>query len=144
MVFSEEQFLLTINKWKGIPYLHAGKTKSAGVDCINFILCVYEDLEVFVPGEIKYLPYSPDWHMHQTEERILNMAKQHCFEISKIALRYGDLILMKFGKCFSHGALYIKEYEIIHSILKRGVVKSNICHKYWNNREHKYFRLKGF
>lgn len=142
MAFNEEEFRAVIATWEGVPYLHAGRTKSAGIDCVNFVVCVYEDLGVFERGEIKYAPYPPDWHMHQAEERILNITYDYCFEIAKYELRYGDLILMQFGKCFSHGALFVEDQEIIHSIVKRGVVRSSLTQRYWKNRAHKYFRLR--
>lgn len=143
MDYSKEKFECVVNMWMGVPYLHAGRTKSAGVDCINFLLCFYEDLGIIEKNEIKYAPYPPDWHLHQKEERLLNGILQYCYEIPRESLQFGDLILMKFGHCFSHGAIYLGNDKIMHAILNRGVLVSKLSHRYWNNREHKYLRAKG-
>lgn len=137
------EFKEAVEKWKGVRYMHAGRTESAGVDCIGFIICLLEDLGHDFSKELKHEVYPPDWHLHQTEERLLNKFVKYCDEVSFAELREGDLLLMKFGKCFSHAAFYLGDYKVIHAVMRKGVIVSDLRHRFWKKPEKKFFKIRN-
>ena len=103
--------------WLGTPYHHRGKIKGAGVDCAQLPLCVYVGagmLRDFDTGE-----YPHDWHQHRDEERYAGFVLGVARELGGIdEVRPGDLILFKFGRAYSHGALVIDLPVLIHASMK--------------------------
>jgi cell wall-associated NlpC family hydrolase len=104
--------------WLHTPYHHAARIKGAGVDCGMFLAEVYEQTGVMphvVPDE-----YPPDWHMHQDGERYLGLVAAHAHQV-EVGLP-GDIVLYRFGRCVSHGAIVIVWPQIIHAYIRLGVV----------------------
>jgi cell wall-associated NlpC family hydrolase len=104
--------------WLGTPYHHAARIKGAGVDCGMFLAEVYEQAGVMphvVPDE-----YPPDWHMHQDGERYLALVQEHARPVD--APLPGDIVLYRFGRCISHGAIVLAWPQIIHAYIRLGVV----------------------
>lgn len=132
-----------VEKWKGTRYQHAGRTHSAGVDCIGFVICLLEDIGMDFSNELKHEVYPPDWHMHQTEERLLTRVVANCDEIRFNDLACGDLVLMKFGKCFSHASFYLGDCQVIHAVMRKGVIMSDLRHRFWKKPEKKFFRIRN-
>lgn len=100
------------------PYHHMGRVKGAGVDCLTLLACVYEEAGLVDKVEIPYYP--KDWHMHRSEERYLNGLLKYAREVSTPLP--GDIVLWKFGRCFSHGAIIVKWPIVIHAYSGIGCV----------------------
>ena len=106
--------------WLGTPYHHRAKLKGVGVDCAQFVLAVYAAVGLvqdFDTGD-----YPPDWHLHRETERYMAIVRRLAGEIEPADLKPGDVILFKFGRTFSHGALVTTMPQIIHANLKDGAV----------------------
>lgn len=106
--------------WLRTPYHHRGRLKGVGVDCAQLPLCVYANvglLEAFDTGE-----YPPDWHQHREEERYAGVVLEHALEITAAEVAPGDLILWKFGRAFSHGAIVVSLPTVIHAERRAGCV----------------------
>ncbi len=104
--------------WLGTKYHHAARIKGAGVDCGMFLAEVYEQTGVMprvVPDE-----YPPDWHMHQDGERYLALVQQHAHRVN--APLPGDIVLYRFGRCISHGAIVTVWPQVVHAYIRLGVV----------------------
>ena len=57
------------------------------------------------------------------------------------AFDVGDVIIWRFGRCFSHGAIYIGGGMIIHSYIGQGVRYERIDAEVFRGRAVKYFTL---
>lgn len=116
----ERQKVVEIAKsWIGTPYHHAGRVKGAGADCLTLLAEVY--IEAGLVNDV-HIPYYPqDWHLHRSEELYLSGLLGYTKEISDEP-KAGDIILWKFGRCFSHGAIVIDYPTIIHSHIGVGCV----------------------
>jgi cell wall-associated NlpC family hydrolase len=102
--------------WYGTPYHHKGCCiKGVGVDCGRY------PFEVF-KGYYKLPPfpraYAEDWANHTDRELYLEyldkIAKR--VEVAKDA----TLTMFKFGRCFSHAAIYLGDKKYIHCWGKAG------------------------
>jgi cell wall-associated NlpC family hydrolase len=118
-VTPREQVVAEALAWRGTPWHHAGRVKHAGVDCGMFPAEVYERCGVLPhlePG-----PYAHDAMLHQRDERFLALVEVHARQVE--APGPGDLVLWRFGRCFSHAAIVISWPTIIHAYIPAGGVE---------------------
>ena len=98
----------------GTRYHHMGRLKGVGVDCATLPLCVYTNAGIFEDFNLSV--YSPDWHQHREEDLYASIVLRVAHEIDREALGPGDLILFKYGRAFSHGAIVIDLPQIVHAV----------------------------
>jgi cell wall-associated NlpC family hydrolase len=122
--------------WMGTPYHHQAAVRGAGCDCITFIAEVFE--EAGIVTDIKLPPYAMQWHLHHSEELYLDHIKKYCGQVYEPIP--ADIVLYRFGRTASHGAIYIAEGKIIHSAMGQGVTFENSDGM--KARLHGYFRPK--
>lgn len=111
------------HSWLNTPYHHAAFVKGpqGGVDCAFFLVCVYSTVGV-IPW-IDPRPYPRDWHMHRDEERYLGWVRQYCEQVD--TPEPGDLVVYRYGRTFSHGAIVVDWPQMIHSYANLGVVHAD-------------------
>lgn len=109
--------------WIGTPYHHRASIKGAGVDCGQLAIAVYAACGL--SPAIDTGDYPNDWHLHRNQERYLDFVLQYCKEID--APKVGDLVVIKFGRTFSHGAIYIGDGEIVHAYVNRPVEVASLA-----------------
>src|SRR3954465_13984177 len=98
-------------EWMNTPYNPNQKVKGAGVDCAMYPLAVYQEAGR-IPLDIAVPFYPPDWHMHRDEEKYLNLVREICEregggEITLEEAKFGDFVLWKIGRVYSHGAIIV-------------------------------------
>jgi cell wall-associated NlpC family hydrolase len=121
--------------WLGTPYHTGAHVKRVGVDCAWLLIEVYAAeglIERFDPGY-----YPGDWHLHRADERYLGFVLERAREVD--APDVGDIVLMRFGRAFSHGAIYLGDGLILHSYLQRPVDIAELAE--WPNRPKRYFTV---
>ena len=137
-----DQVVAEAESWLRTPYHSCARIKGAGVDCAQFPAAVYESTGLIPKLD---LDYSPEWYMHQDEERYLRWVFPYSTEITREELLPGDFAIWKFGRTYSHGAIVIDKPTIIHATLLGG------CVHYGNmdvdddllTRKSRYFRMTG-
>lgn len=98
--------------WERTPYRHMGRVKGAGADCLTLLAETFEEAGLVPKIEIPFYPQ--DWMHHRDAERYLEGLLEHAKEI-KGPPKPGDIVLWKFGRCYSHGAIVIEWPLIIHA-----------------------------
>jgi len=111
---TREDVLDEARSWIGTPYAPGQMVKGAGVDCGMLLIGIFRNVGHLDPG-FDPRPYPIQWHFHQAGERYLGIVEKFAWEITSSPLP-GDIVLFKFGKCFSHGAVVIKWPLIIHAL----------------------------
>lgn len=109
--------------WLGTPYHHHARVKGVGVDCAQILLAIYPGLGL--APEIDPGQYATDWHLHHSEELYV----QWVLEAGGIEVevpQVGDMGLFRFGRTFSHGAIFVGEQDLVHSYLGKGVILSRL------------------
>ncbi len=124
-------------EWLGTPYHHHGDVQGAGVDCAMLLVRVFSDAGM-IPS-IDPRPYPYDWHMHRDAERYMGWVEQYARRVD--APLPGDVILWRFGRTFSHGAIYIGNGRIIHSYLNIGCVLGTVADAQLAGRKAIYYSL---
>jgi NlpC/P60 family putative phage cell wall peptidase len=113
--------------WVGTPYHHMADVKGAGCDCAMLLVRVFCDLGLVEPFDPR--PYVRDWHLHRGEERYLGLLLARAHEVASPLP--GDVILFKYGRCFSHGGIVTrsKPLAIVHAFHPaRVVLEEEIAH----------------
>lgn len=97
------------------PFHDHAEVKGAGVDCATFLKCVFTEAGLVEPFQLDH--YSPQFFLHQSEERYLGWVKRFAREIPQEDAKAGDIVLYKVGLCFAHGALIVEPGwpNIIHA-----------------------------
>lgn len=133
-------------EWLGTPYHTMAKLKGIGVDCAQLLIAVYSNcglIEDFDTGT-----YSHEWHMHRSEELYLKNILEYAYKVPFKERQKGDVFLYKYGRCISHGGIYIGNNEIIHAYAGKGVILSLyndpiLLHNNGKSRLVGVYRLKG-
>jgi cell wall-associated NlpC family hydrolase len=141
--------------WVGTRYHHMGTVKRrmnafgvttdrGGVDCATLLTCVYANAGIIDPVVLDHYP--PDWHMHQGAERYLRQLLKHSTEISEALALPGDVVLFRWGKVYSHGAILIEPGwpNIVHAYSEAGMVVADHGDKgYHGSVERRFFSPWG-
>lgn len=111
-------------EWIGTPHVNNAKVKGIGVDCGMLLIAALEDSGTIKKDDIKIKPYSNEWHLHRDEEWFKSYVERYCDKVDD--LQVGDFLLYQYGRCVSHGAVYIGNNTVVHALVDRGVILSNI------------------
>jgi cell wall-associated NlpC family hydrolase len=98
--------------WIGTPFRDQSDVKGAGVDCAMLLLRCFVDTGIVAPFDPR--PYAPQWHLHHSEEKFLAIVEKLGAEVEREPIP-GDVIVYRFGRCFSHGALVIDRGHVLHA-----------------------------
>ena len=112
--------------WVGTPYHHMADVKGVGCDCAMLLVRVYCDLGLVPAFDPR--PYTHDWMLHRDEERYLGFLLGRSKEVD--APEAGDVILFRFGRCFSHGGIVVRKdpLAMVHAFsVARMVVEEDIA-----------------
>ena len=117
-----EKIIAEARSWIGTPYHNCADIKGVGVDCGMLLVRVFVDLKLCPPFDPR--PYSPDWHLHQEEERYLAFVGDRGAKITGDLAQPGDVMVFRYGRCYSHGAIItaVKPLTIVHASADWGCV----------------------
>lgn len=126
--------------WIGTPYHHAAGIKGVGADCVWLLIRVFQScglLETnFDAGD-----YPRDWHLHRSQELYLAGIKANCLPAAE-PWGVGDILTYRFGRCVSHGGIYIGAGKIVHALAGREVEVADIANPLLATRFAGGWRLK--
>jgi NlpC/P60 family putative phage cell wall peptidase len=108
--------------WIGTPYHHHACLKGSGVDCAHLLIGVFSSTGL-VP-QVDPGKYPADWHLHRSEERFLGWVERFADQVPLPDV--GDVGLWRFGRCFSHGGIFVGDDLIVHAYIGRGVIMSRL------------------
>lgn len=124
--------------WIRTPYAHCARVKGAGVDCAMILAEVYGTvLPAFKTVEIP--EYSPQWHLHHSDEIYLNIVRQYASEVDSPLP--GDIVVVKFGRAFAHGGIVTAWPCLVHAYMQAECVIEedfNVNHEL-AGRAHRFF-----
>lgn len=99
------------HEWLGTPWHHRARVKGQGVDCgqlIGEIFTACGLVDAFDTGD-----YSMQHHLHRSDELVKGWVERFAGPVETPLP--GDLVLFKFGRCFSHLGLVVAWPTIIHA-----------------------------
>ena len=139
-----DQIIQAALTWEGTPYHHQARVKGVGVDCAHFIAGVAIDAGLISPDVQLPFDYSPEWNLHNTEEKLVNYLLQFgCVE--KAIAEPGDIIAFKIGKAIGHIGIMLPDGKYIHAQnqVKPERVTINTLSGAWLRRHTRTFSFPG-
>lgn len=121
-----EKIAAAARTWLGTPHVNQARVKGIGVDCGMLLIGALEDAGLIDKGAIKIAPYSNEWHLHHSEEWFLSYVKKYCIPVTETDMAVGDFLMYQFGRCVSHGGIYVGDNQIIHAVVAQGVILSDL------------------
>lgn len=112
--------------WLGTPHINQAKVKGKGVDCGMLLIASLEDAGLMKKNSFYVKPYSNMWHLHHSEEWFLHYVQMICKEVPYSDMRPGDWLLYQYGRCISHGAVYVGKGVVCHAVVGQGVILSGL------------------
>jgi cell wall-associated NlpC family hydrolase len=110
------------HEWIGTPFVNGARIKGSGVDCAMLIQEIY--IAAGIIGEQYPGRYSSTWHLHRDEERYLAWAEHLAVEVE--VWQPGDVGIWKFGRCYSHGAIFVDAEHVIHAFASHREVTKDL------------------
>ncbi|GAC1495948.1 MAG: NlpC/P60 family protein [Steroidobacteraceae bacterium] len=104
--------IVAARSWIGTPFHTGARVKGAGVDCGHFLCAVFE--EAGLVSKIELGSYPVDWHLHQADERYLQVLEQYMHVIAAPP-QMGDVAMFRVGRAWSHGAIVLAWPRCIHA-----------------------------
>lgn len=125
--------------WLGTPYHHHGRVLGVGVDCAQLLIASYADAGVIERLEPGF--YAHDWHLHHSEELFQQwLERAGARRVQTPAL--GDVMLFKYGRCFSHGGIWAGDC-VVHSYIDLGVCAHRLNEAPLNGRQMQVWSVWG-
>ena len=119
------QLQLEALRWLGTPYHHQACVLGAGVDCLMLLVAVFQEVGA-LPRGFDPRPYSPQWHLHRSEEVYLAGLDAWLRPLPDGApVQAGDVLVWRFGRTFSHAGLVVQQgdhLEVVHALVQVGEV----------------------
>lgn len=99
--------------WLNTPYHPHARIKGVGVDCAMLLAEVYERAGVI--GHVEPGNYSQQFGLHRSEEVFEGFVLAHGVLVPEP--QPADVVLFKYGRCYSHGGVMISETRFVHAVL---------------------------
>jgi cell wall-associated NlpC family hydrolase len=124
--------------WIGTPYHPHGRLKGVGVDCAMLIAEVFECAGVVPHVDPGFYP--PQFGMHRSEEQFASWVERYGRQTKGPSP--GGVVLLRYGRCFSHGGIVVKDNMFIHAVIKANmVIKSGLCEPEYAEREMCFYEV---
>ena len=108
--------------WRGTPYHLNAQIKGVGVDCGTFLTACFENTKLIPRCDLGH--FKPDFAKHRGFEVYRHWLQKYCDRVDRLPLP-GDIILYKYGRIDSHGAIVVLWPRIIHAYAGIGVIESD-------------------
>ncbi len=118
----QTNLMAVFHHYEGTPYRYGGQDKS-GFDCSGFIGVAYQEA---------YRLKLP-----RTTEQIARSGKP----VRRDQLKLGDIVFFQTSVKQLHAGIYINDGQFIHASTSKGVIKSSMENRYWQQR---YLKARRF
>jgi cell wall-associated NlpC family hydrolase len=130
MTVTRDDIVQSARKYLRVPWVHCGRSKNTGVDCIGFIICVAYELNLLPKMEYpKKYPRRPDGIWFQS---LLN---QHMRLIPILKALPGDVVLFRTTEHPGHVGILTSQgtaQGLIHAYINGpGCVVEHLMTKEW-------------
>ncbi len=112
--------------WLHTPHINGARVRGKGVDCGMLLIGATEDAGLIKRDSVKVKPYSNQFQLHHSDEWFLHYVQQFCEPVDINDMQVGDFLLYQYGRCISHGAIYIGNNQVIHAVIRQGVIVSDM------------------
>ena len=108
---TRQQFVVEARKWLGTPFMHQGRTRGRGVDCVGLVLSVMHDLHLnrwWADAECSVYPRFP------VGRRVHEMCQERLTEKPIAQRQPGDVLTLRNPVAPCHMAI-VTDKGILHA-----------------------------
>lgn len=110
-----EAIIKEAREWIDTPYVHQARVKGVGVDCGQLIAGVA--LGVGIAKEVNIPGYSVEWHWHNNQEKMCEIAESlGCYQIPLEERQPGDILTFKIYKVQAHMGILVTPTRYVHAM----------------------------
>lgn len=136
-----QQVVAEAQSWVGTPYHPHAQVKGVGVDCAQLLIGVYTATGLIPLVEVG--EYSTQWHLHRAEELFLGWVERYADQVPEADVQPGDVVLYRFGRTYSHGAVVVQWPMIVHAWQRsRAVILDNGADGLCAGRTRAFYRIR--
>jgi cell wall-associated NlpC family hydrolase len=106
--------------WVDTPYVHRQRVKgpNGGCDCIQFLIGMAIDLDIYPGDPYKIEYYSTQWHLHRGDPLLLQgMHEIGLVEKSVKEAKPADILTFQYARAVSHLGIIVKPGIMIHALM---------------------------
>ena len=121
-----QQALAIAYSWIGTPYVHQGRCKHAGCDCIGLIIGIWLELYGQLPKGIVIPPYTPAWAEETGKSLMVSVAAQCMEAIPLDSILPGDVLMFSMVRNgpTKHAGILSGEEKLIHAYQGHAVAET--------------------
>ena len=130
-----------IESWLGTPFLHTGKVKGVGVDCVQLVGQLM--LSAGVVDRYDFGFYPLDWSQHRDRSIIIDYIEATARFISVDAdrtARFGDIAMFRIGRCVHHCGVMVSPVVFVHALARGRVCYGRLDDPTWSKRLDSFYR----
>lgn len=129
-------------KWIGARYENKQRVRYIATDCINLAAGIWEEVSGCPTIVLPY--YSPQWHLHQKDEKLLQGLESFGCKEKPIDTRLpGDILVFRFGLACSHVGIFMPHNNVIHALAGRKVHMHRLVRNWKNTWLEKCYCFPG-
>ena len=134
---TRQHIIQVARTWLLTPYHHHARINGVGVDCVQFLIAVFEECQI---ASAVAEGYAQDWHLHRSEEKYLAGIQHYAQQTT--SPEPGDVALFRFGRCVSHAGILLPEPRtVIHAFAGSGVILSSLDGQELAGRLHSFWQV---
>ena len=119
----------------GTKFLHRGRDKKRGIDCIGLWICVLHDLDITQDEYTRYGKYPKPKIARKEIDKYFN-------KILIKDIEAGDMLYIKMRKLPQHFAVYTNTDSIIHAFEMVGKCVESRYDKEWKDKTVEAYRIR--
>jgi cell wall-associated NlpC family hydrolase len=147
-MINRQQVVIEARKWIKTPFIHQGRRRGLGVDCVGLPLCVIRDL-----GLGDWSPFYPAYSTTPTGDEVLKACRELVgqdllYERTAGEVEIGDILVFRVNHSACHAAIMAESSpgrrdRIIHAYSPVGYVVEVQFDKKWRKRFAAGFGIVG-
>lgn len=124
----ESKIRQTIESFKGVPFVHNGRSKTEGLDCLGFMILFYKEFGIHIPdGDGK--PIAEHWYEEDPERYIRGIRSLGGTPVSIDNLQPLDLVYFSVKRnLITHTGIMINNHEFVHMSSHRNLAVDSLKH----------------
>jgi len=122
-------------EYLGVKFLHRGRDKKRGIDCIGLWVCILHDLNI---TQDDYTTYGRYPRPTIAREKVL----EYFYKVNLEDIQPGDMLYIKMRKQPQHFAVYTDKESIIHAFEMVNKCVESRYDKDWKDKTVEAYRVR--
>jgi NlpC/P60 family putative phage cell wall peptidase len=132
-----DQFIAEVRTWIDTPFMHAGRVKGIGVDCVGILACSARTVGLMDYDNVNYSPASVD------SEFLISELQRFTDPVPPEQRQPGDVLLFRVKGRPQHTGVLVTPSTFIHAYQSAGKVCESELNAVWLRNLAGVYRIKA-